>query len=262
MTARHRYPIDPGTADRLASGRLAADDAPPGYRRGAALLQTAGSGTGHLGSSAGADVAAVSNAVRELHGRTRTPSRRTRMPSTLIIAKALAALSAVTLSGSVAAAATGNLPTALQDRVANAVEHVGVNLPGGDHAVEAADHAGNSADAADSGQGADISDTARTTDATGVDKGAEISDQASDGKSRAGDEHGAPGSNPAGVDTPNGGGLDTAGTASDGANRAGAGHAADAAGDGSANAEDHPAAEDHPTADGHPTQEDHPGGRP
>lgn len=133
------------------------------------------------------------------------------MLSTLILAKAIAALSAVTVSGSAAAAATGNLPTSLQDKVANVVEHVGVDLPGG-HDIDA-DDGGEPTDS--EGKGAEISEIARTTENTGVDKGAEISDAASGGKSRAG-EHGRPESNPAGVDTP-GGGAGTADTARDGA---------------------------------------------
>jgi hypothetical protein len=255
MMARHRHRTDPGTAERLAAGRLDPDDTPPGYRRVAALLGTAGMTPGPRGTAEATDIAAMAAAIREVHTPTpNSPRRKSPMLPNIAAAKALAVLSAFVLPATAAAAATGHLPSAVQDKVANAVDHVGFNLPGGDDA-EGADHA----DGADA-KGASISDTARNTDATGVEKGAEISGLAShEGASRAGEEdHGAPESNPAGVDTPSSGGIGTAGdpnsNAVDSAN--------DAASTGSENAEGHPTADNHPTAAEHPTADSHPAGRP
>jgi hypothetical protein len=64
------------------------------------------------------------------------------------------------------------------------------------------------------GKGAEISELARTTELTGVDKGATVSSVASSGKSHAGQNSSASGG--AAVDTPNGGGTGTADTASGG----------------------------------------------
>jgi hypothetical protein len=238
MMARHR--TDPGTAERLAAGRVDPDDAPPGYRRVASLLATAGMTPDSHGGAEASDIAAMAAAISEIHATTpHSPRRKTPMLPHIALAKALVVLTAFTVPAT-AAAATGHLPTSLQNKVANAVEHAGVNIPGGQ-------------DENSNGKGSHISDTARTTELTGVDKGAEISKDASDGKSRAGEDNGAPDSNPAGVETPNDGGLNTAGTASDGANSTGA----DAATAGSANADDHPPADGHPTA-----ADSNPGGRP
>ena len=245
--ARHRHPTDPGTAERLVAGRLDPDDTPPGYRRVASLLGTAGMAPGPRGTAEATDIAAMAAAIREVNTTTpNSPRRKTPMLPHIAVAKALAVLTAFALPATAAAAATGHLPSAVQEKVANAVDHVGFNIPGGDHADETGDA---------NTKGADISDTARTTDATGVEKGQEISDKASGEHSRAGDDHSAPESNPAGVETPSGGGL---GTAGGDANSTGADHAPDAADDGSANAGDHPTAGEHPTADDHPTAEDHP----
>jgi len=246
MMAGHAYQPDPGTAERLVAGRLDADDAPPGYRRVAALLSAAG--TAPLrGASGSTDIGAMTTALRELHDITPIPSRRTHMLSNLVLAKAVAAVAAVTISGSAAAAATGHLPTSLQNKVANAVEHVSVNLPGGDDAPDAADNANT--DANDKGEY--ISGIAHETYPTGAEKGAAISDAANGDHSRAGD-HGAPESNPAGVDAPSSGGIGTAGDPNGNA----VANANDAASEGSTNAGDHPTASDHSTAD------DHPSGRP
>jgi hypothetical protein len=200
------------------------------------------------------DITVMAAAIREVHTTTpNSPRRKTPMLPNIAVAKALAVLTAFALPATAAAAATGHLPSAVQDKVANAVGHVGVNLPGG----EDADDAGDTPDAATKGAG--ISETARTTDATGVDKGAEISGIAShEGASHAGEDHGAPESNPAGVDTPSSGGIGTAGDPDSHA----VDNAADAAQAGSANAEGHPTADSHPTADEHPTADSHPGGRP
>ena len=84
------------------------------------------------------------------------------------------------------------------------------------------------------GQGAEISDLARTTDLTGVDKGAAISTEASNGKSHAGQHSGAS-SGAASDDTPNGGGTGTADTASGGKSSPGTSKA-DTASDGHSSA--------------------------
>jgi hypothetical protein len=249
MMARHRRRTDPGTAERLAAGRLDPEDTPPGYRRVATLLE-AGMAPGPRGAAEATDIAAMAAAIRELQTTTpNSPRRKTPMLPNIAVAKALAVLTAFALPATAAAAAGGHLPSSLQDKVANAVDHV-VNLPGGDDA----DHADDA-----NTKGAGISETARTTDATGVEKGAEISNDAShDGASRAGEQdHGAPESNPAGVDTPSSGGIGTAGDPNSNA----VDNANDAASAGSANAEGHPTADSHPTADEHPTADSHPGGR-
>ncbi|HEX5771267.1 MAG TPA: hypothetical protein VFY11_09895 [Nocardioidaceae bacterium] len=149
------------------------------------------------------------------------PTRRSSMLSSLIAAKAgvAAAIGAgVLLTGGVAAAATGTLPGAAQDTARDVLSNFGVTVPGAaDASAGHADTRGESADAgadrsdetADAETGADaatdastdtdrpdaaehgetVSGTATTTDATGEDKGTEISELASEGKAKAGDEH-------------------------------------------------------------------------
>ena len=164
--------------------------------------------------------------------------------------KALATLGVLALGSVSAAAAAGSLPDAAQDGLANAASHVGVTLPASHDAHPTKDSHPGKPDATPAtpttgaNHGAEVSETAHTTDATGRDKGAAISTVA------RGDHGGPPSSvgnpnvttptNAAPVPTPNAGGIGTGSTASDGANATGADHAAPQATAGSANAEDHP----------------------
>jgi hypothetical protein len=168
--------------------------------------------------------------------------------------KGLAALGVLALGGVSAAGATGNLPDAAQDGLANAASHVGVTLPASHENHPSKDrHPGESDDApvtptTGANHGSEVSDAAHATYPTGRDKGEAVSTVA------RGDHGGPPasvgqpdvtpnGNSPstgAPVPTPNEGGIGTGSTASDGANATGTDHAAPQAADGSANAGDHP----------------------
>lgn len=143
---------------------------------------------------------------RPLMQRTRTRAR--------VLVAGVATAGMLTTAGA-AAAATGALPGAAQQTARDMLARVGVTVPGPDsHANGHADTRGNSnatqtstdqtstdqattdqarpsAQPSSAGKGAEISGLARTTTATGVDKGAEISTLASGGKSQAG-QHGTP----------------------------------------------------------------------
>ena len=115
------------------------------------------------------------------------------------------------LLGSTGLAAAGVLPDVAQEAFSKVLDRVGITVPaGGDHPASS---------------GEEISDIATTTDATGVDKGAEISSAASGGMSQAG-QHGsafagAEGADAAPVPVPNEGGTGTADTASGAASEEG-----------------------------------------
>jgi hypothetical protein len=101
--------------------------------------------------------------------------------------------------------AAGALPGAAQQAAADALSKVGITVPSpnshaADHANgrgKSGDHAGADADTNSTDgsttptttKGSEISNLARTTQSTGVDKGAEISTTASNGKSQAGADH-------------------------------------------------------------------------
>jgi hypothetical protein len=137
--------------------------------------------------------------------------RRSRVQSRSTAVKALLASGAtagLVLTGGMAAAASGTLPGAAQDTARQMLETVGITVPGANDASAGhADTRGSSAlrlaepavmpvsdkqvlEESESGQGAAVSELARTTEATGVDKGAEISTLASGGMSQAG-QHGS-----------------------------------------------------------------------
>lgn len=173
--------------------------------------------------------------------------RRSRV-ARILTAKVAATAAVVAFTATGAAAATGSLPDAAQDGVAKAASHVGINLPdsASDRAREATENRGPDDDHGSDGHnhGSDVSGVATETDATGADKGAEISTAARDGHGKAheggSDDHSS-------VDTPNSGGTSTADEASDGKSGAGTDEASDAADAGSENSADAPPAETPPT---------------
>ncbi len=148
------------------------------------------------------------------------PHERTRMLSKIRPAKAALATSAtvaLVLAGAFSAAAAGALPGAAQDTAHDVLAKIGVTVPGpkeasdghpdgrGSSGQDDAEETTSTEDTTDTpetdedspGKGAEISELAKTTDATGVDKGAEISTAASGGNSQAG-QHGAPAATPQG----------------------------------------------------------------
>lgn len=190
--------------------------------------------------------------------------RRFLMPSSLTPVRAAVAATlgaGVLLTAGVGAAAAGVLPGAAQDTARTWLDTVGVQVPGANaHSAGHADERGRSAeagpadddatttdpaeatedtDAADdtdgttepslpeaAGHGQAVSEAARTTEAEGADKGAEISGLASEGRSTAGrshagdDEETTDETTPEPEDAPStdagSGGTDRADTASDG----------------------------------------------
>ncbi len=305
--ARHHHSLDPGTADRLLTGGVDPDDAPPGYRRAAGLLQAAATVPSASSSAVEAGpVSAIAAAVQsELAAPPDVTPRRSNVLSKLLVGKSLAALTFVTLSAGAAGATTGHLPDPIQNTVASAAKHAGVELPRADKSVKRVT-TGDCVKAADDtyaknrgqylkqerakGEVALAAAKAsrcgmpiNSKDTPGADDEAEADDQSggeskkpadasnngkkdavhgqSEGKGQSGrdndqsgDDQGAPADDPAdsaAVDTPNDGGIDTAGTASDGANVTGEDKAAPAADKGSANSDDHPGADDHSKGEEH-----------
>jgi hypothetical protein len=219
-----RLPIDIETADRILGGAVAPADAPPGYSRVAALVAEVES-SGEEVMSAEAFVAVLAQTVRS-SPRQNPKSRRGSFVPRIRFAVALAG---ALLVGTTGLALAGSLPGAAQDIASEMLAKVGVTVPGPNS--NAGDHPktrGSSSDhpvvtPTSSGKGAEISDLA-TSDLTGLEKGAAVSAAASDGKSKAGQEHPAP------VETPNTGGTGAVDTASGGASSAGASKASGASG--------------------------------
>ena len=184
--------IDDSTADRLLAGQVRPDDAPPEYRAVAGLVAAL---TTAASTPASGDATAVVAAMRTASAaRTRRSGVKRRMQ--LVTAGALGG--ALLLGG---LAGAGALPGAAQGVAADALATDGVNVPDPNAASGGhADARGQSDDpestsetpddpaggAPSDTKGSTISDLAHTTDATGVDKGAEISSVASDGHSQAG----------------------------------------------------------------------------
>ena len=133
----NRHPLDEASATRLLQGAVHPDDAPPGYAAVAELLATAASPPA-VDEDAGADtISAMVEAVRN-SGPIPETSRRRSMFGKLLAGKALAAVAVVALTAGGAAAATGTLPTPVQGAVADAVSHVGVDIPHPNHGKSAA----------------------------------------------------------------------------------------------------------------------------
>ncbi|MGH9035167.1 MAG: hypothetical protein ACRD0O_05330 [Acidimicrobiia bacterium] len=290
MDLNRRQRPDPATADRLLAGRLGADDAPPGYRRVAALLGDAGSGFSEPAGPAEASTVSAMVAAIQAAPTTELAPRRSGMLAKVLAAKTVAIVSVLALSASgAAAAATGNLPDAVQDKVANAAKHVGLNLPQGTERVagEPCTVAGTPIVARNRGQflkqvramnnpealaaakksrcgmpvnsdetpGADESEAPETESPGKNGKSGQEHGQAGQEHGQAGDDQGQAGNDqgaPAdtpAAEAPNPGGIDAGGATGDEANDTGQDNADPAAGEGSGNADDQPAPDDHPPAD-------------
>jgi hypothetical protein len=193
-------PLDDETADRLLAGRVAPEDAPPGYGTVVRLLDAASAEVAaEEREFEGEGVVAFVRAVRSSEPAHSVSPRRFTMPLTLSRARLVAAALMATLVTSAGLASAGSLPGAAQDVASEMLAKLGVSVPGpNDHAGTHPNGRGNSgtAPAAPSGEGkgSEISDLARTTEAAGVEKGAVVSTAASEGKSRAG-QHGSAGTN-------------------------------------------------------------------
>jgi hypothetical protein len=221
--------VDTQTAERLLSG-LPAADAPPAYATTAQAL-------GVLRQDAlDPELLGESQAVSQIAAATvsgPTTSRRSTM-TRLRAAKIAAAAAAGVLSLSTGLAVAGALPGAASDVASDTLSTLGISTPGpnshaGNHpntrGSSAAHSTTNPAATPPAGtKGDQISDLATSTNAVGVNKGAQISTAASNGQSQAG-QHGTaptPGA-PAGPST---GGTTIANQASDGHSSAGAANGA------------------------------------
>jgi hypothetical protein len=241
-----RVPLDTDTADRLLAGSVLPADAPPGYGEVARLL------TDEAEEVTGIDPRRESDTITMLVGAVRssqTETKRSPRRSSVHRRKIATALVAAALTCTTGLALGAGLPGAAQDIASSMLTKAGITAPGpnsnaGDHPSTRGQSAVD-VTAGTSGKGSEISELARTTELTGVEKGAAISTLASGGKSRAG-QHGSASAERAPVTTPNAGGTPTADAASGGASSPGTA-AADTASDGhsaagSANAE---AGQDH-----------------
>jgi hypothetical protein len=122
VMAPAREPIDPQTADRLLTGRVAPDDAPPGYRGVSAILGRMRAPAGSISDTGLVRAMAGAITVTDANPRRKPVLKRLSAKTALVAAT-------VALSATGAAAATGDLPDAAQDGLARAASHVGVNLP-------------------------------------------------------------------------------------------------------------------------------------
>jgi hypothetical protein len=223
----YRVPLDLDTADRLLTGAVAPEDAPPGYAGVARMLDVASAEPSYdeLGREAEI-VALIAATVRSSPHTDSSSPRRSFMPFALSRPRLTAALVAAGLACSAGLASAGALPGAAQQVASDMLAKVGISVPGSnEHANDHPSLRGRSAvEHATAGKGSDISELATTTELSGVEKGAAISTAASNGKSQAGQNGSASAASSAPqarVPTPNGGGTGTADTASDGKSSSG-----------------------------------------
>jgi hypothetical protein len=122
-----RFPLDDATAERLLTGRLSPEDAPPGFAGLAGLVWAA------TGPADPAELASesqvVSAAVAAVHSASSNrpiTRRRTSMLAKLLSAK-VAAVAVTSAIG--AAAAAGTLPNSAQNAVSSALSNIGISVP-------------------------------------------------------------------------------------------------------------------------------------
>jgi hypothetical protein len=120
----------PFSDDGLISGDLEPDDAPPEFARIAGLIQAARA-PGTQDELAGKEriVSQMAAVVRESRRAEAARDDRRHVLGKVLSAKVIGASAAVLLSGGVAAAATGALPTPVQEAVSHGLRHIGVSVP-------------------------------------------------------------------------------------------------------------------------------------
>jgi hypothetical protein len=139
-----RFSLDSHTAERLLTGSVAPEDAPPGYGEVARLFQAAATSTAP-GPLAGEQVAvaAVVEAIRAAQPATSPASRR---KSVFTKAKLAAAGLAGAVSLTTGLAAANALPGAAQEAASDALAKVGISVPSpNSHSNGHADSRGKSA---------------------------------------------------------------------------------------------------------------------
>jgi hypothetical protein len=121
--------LDRETADRLLTGRVDPDDAPPGYARVAVLLRAASS---FPPADPGREQATVSVMVEEIrsHLEVEPAGHQRRSMKGLVRAKIVAVAVGVTLAGTTSLAFAGALPGAAQGVAQTMLAKVGITLPG------------------------------------------------------------------------------------------------------------------------------------
>lgn len=122
--------LDGDSAERLASGRTAPEDAPPGYEGVASLLHSVASAAGPEPKGEAETVAAMAAVLAPATPTSLSSRRRHSMLTSLVPAKVAAvALGALLSTG--AAAAAGALPDPVQSVVSDALGAVGLQVPDG-----------------------------------------------------------------------------------------------------------------------------------
>jgi hypothetical protein len=137
--------LDSRTADRLLSGALSPDDAPPGYAGVSQLLAAAGAGLEMPESVPEMSTVAAMEAAVLGHLASGTAHQEKKMLSKVLTIKA-AAVMAVALSAGTAAAATGSLPGGAQSTASVVLAKIGISVPGSNN--HAKGHAGSHGKAA------------------------------------------------------------------------------------------------------------------
>jgi hypothetical protein len=195
--------LDPNTAERLLNGQLPVEDAPPDAQGVARVIAAVAAAPSERELAVESETVATLTAIIREQSVAAPKSRRTPMSKQRITQLAAAGtVGVMTLFGGLAAA--NALPGAAQGVASDMLAKVGVSVPSpNDHAGSNPDSRGqstshptdssvsSSASPSASDKGSTISNLARTTTATGVDKGAAISSAASNGASQAGADHGS-----------------------------------------------------------------------
>ena len=140
--------LDAHTAERLLSGQVTADDAPPGYARVVGLLGSARSPAAGVASPRETSTVGAMSVALAGQGAPASPvpdQKRTSMLSKALSIRAAVVTSAVLLGTGTAAAATGSLPGGAQSAAAEVLHDVGISVPGSSsHPDDRADSRGTS----------------------------------------------------------------------------------------------------------------------
>jgi hypothetical protein len=227
-----RMPLDEVTIDRLLSGTVAADDAPPGLAGVAEVLRAA-SKAGSAAVTPSNEAETVSAMVAAARSKSSDEVWREKPMRKLFKVKIAAAAIAGLLLVTTGLAFAGALPDAAQNGFSRVFEKAGITVPNANS--EKSQQQQPQAPGANS-ESEEVKDAIDSTD-PGLERGREVSDAASDGKSRVPDS----------VPVGEGSGVpDSPGSQSEGAAENGATISEEASNNHSQAGSDHGNSADHP----------------
>jgi hypothetical protein len=176
--------LSPSDVDRLLDGRVAPEDAPPGYERVASLVGEFAADSGDYDLDR--ERVMVARMVQAVRSRSfevdATRAKQAKPVKRFLKVKIAAVATGALLAGTTSLALAGALPEAAQNGVAKVFEKAGLTIPNSNSdGPSNANNPQNSENAGANRENENVREIIENTE-PGIERGREVSEEASDGK--------------------------------------------------------------------------------